>query len=140
MNRLRRTLLLGLAAVLLLAFGLGASLLWPTPSEAERMASQLRVGMTMGQVGRVNEYLGGSDPLILTSGRVVAPGEFTSRIVFDDPGRSERGIVFNDGSSIIITLSENGPVASIRTTPPEPVSPLTRLRRTLARALPFLGE
>jgi hypothetical protein len=59
MNRRRRTLLLGLGLVALLGVGAGAALLWPTPGDAERMASQLRVGMTVGQVGQVSEYLGG---------------------------------------------------------------------------------
>jgi hypothetical protein len=48
--------------------------------------------------------------------------------------------VFLDGSSIVITLDGGGHVGHIKTTPPDPVPPLTRLRRTLARALPFLGE
>jgi hypothetical protein len=139
MNRRRRTLLLGLA-VLLLTLGVGAALPWPTPSEAERVASQLRLGMTMGQVGQVSEYLGGSDPLILTSGRAVPPGRSTISITFDDPGRGTRGIVFLDGSSITIAIDEGGLIGHINTTPPAPVPPLTRLRRTLARALPFRGE
>jgi hypothetical protein len=102
MNRRRRTLSLGLDLVALLAVGVGAALLRSTPGDAERMAWQLRVGMTMAQVGQVSEYLGGSDPLILTSGRAVAPGRSTSRISFDDPGRGTRGNVFLDGSSIVI--------------------------------------
>jgi hypothetical protein len=130
----------GLSLVAVLAGGIIAAVLWPTPSAAERMASQLRVGMTMGQVGQVSEYLGGSDPLILTSGRAVAPGRSTSRIVFDDPGRGTRGIVFDDGSSIGITLDRDDHVGNIKTTPPDPVHPLTRLRHTLGRVFPALAK
>jgi hypothetical protein len=140
MSRRRRTLLLGLALVAMLTAGVGAALLWPTPSDAEQMASQLRVGMTMGQVGQVSEYLGGSDPFILTSGRAVPPGRSSTLITFDDPGRSTRGVVFLDGSSITIAIDGGGLIGHIKTTPPAPIHPLTRLRRTLARAFPFLGE
>jgi hypothetical protein len=129
----RYTLLLSLALVALLAAGTGVALLWPTPSEAERMAERIEVGMTFRQVAKV----------------VPPPpqGRWSANFLGDP---FEIGWDQDDGSTLFIEFATpeegelmNGKfarVAAVRTTPPPPVHPLTRLRRTLARAFPFLGE
>jgi hypothetical protein len=120
MIRRRRTLLLGLALVALLAGGIGAALLWPMSSEAEQMAALIHEGMTQQQVEKI-----------------VGPHE--GRAWFSEgwgcvpDGREWR---FQDGSALQIGFCPN--ITSINVAPPDP--PLPRLRRTLARAFPFLGE
>ena len=126
MNRRRRTLLLGLVLVLLLAGGIVAAILWPTPSEAERMAALIQVGMTSEDVARL------------------LPGKFD----FDVKSPEDDVFVFfeptdPDGPAMYLTFAKSGPrrVTAVWTTRGHSrIPPLTRLRRTLARALPFLGE
>jgi hypothetical protein len=119
----------GIAFVQLLVIGADVALLWPPPpSEAERMAAHIRVGMPHDQVRRVLAWYK----------------------TFDTPevgGRWGTWCRFEDGSSLYVgvpgglwprdtTLTVN----SVCTEPPPYIHPLTRLRRPLARVLPFLGE
>jgi hypothetical protein len=70
MIRRRRTLLLGLALVALLAGGLAVAVLWPTPSEAERKAALIQVGMTGEQAEEVLGPPNGWDLLPSRQGRL----------------------------------------------------------------------
>jgi hypothetical protein len=145
MKRRRRILLLGLALALLLAGGIGAVLLWPLPSEAERTAARIEVGTLWDQelelLARPGQrYLADSD---YRERAMLATGSPRRRPAVDltaiDSGTRRWRYV--DGSTLNVTRDLEGCcVTSVFTTPPPPVHPLTRLRRTLARALPFLGE
>jgi uncharacterized protein YndB with AHSA1/START domain len=122
----RWMLLLAVAVFALLANGLAIAARWPTPSEAERKAALLRVGMSWDET------------FVLMAPRwpmTYLGNEAGTRLYIGWPQ--------SDGSQITVTfvpVEEGGRRAlSIRTTPP-PVHPLTRLRRTLARAFPFVGE
>jgi hypothetical protein len=53
MDRRRRTLLFGLAVLLLLAGGIVVALLWLAPYDAEQAAALIEVGMTRDEVLRV---------------------------------------------------------------------------------------
>jgi hypothetical protein len=54
----RRILSLGLALMLLLAGGLAAALLWPDPpSDAERLAAKIELGMTHGQLKQMKPFI-----------------------------------------------------------------------------------
>jgi hypothetical protein len=125
MNRRRLTLVLGLAIVVLLVAGAGVALLWPTPSEAERKAGLIRERMTRSEVSKVLGPLPRAAEILL-------------------PDRVEFRWWQDDTSSIIIAFDSGLGVIEVRTLlplfPPPPVHPLTRLRRTFARVLPFLGE
>jgi hypothetical protein len=118
----------GLALALLLAAGAGAALLWPTPNEAERMAALIRPGMKWGEV----EAVLGPPPMKVVGADVVG-----------GPANAF-GWSQSDGSMLIFSFGPHGErfgqVMEIRTRPPAPVPPLTRLRRTLARAFPFLAD
>jgi hypothetical protein len=119
MSRRRRILLLGVALVALAFVGTVAVVLWPLPpSEAEQKAELIRVGMPRSEV---NELLGSSTRWTVAN---VFNGKDGSQLVVVFPHRLDLGHC----------------VVSFHTIPPPPVHPLTRLRRTLARALPFLGE
>jgi hypothetical protein len=125
MTRRHRILLLGLPVVLLLAVGLAVSAVWPVPSKAERKAALIRVRMPLKEL---NELV------------------FRERCVYP------RSLAWNDihvvrpqddGSRSDVKLGpfdEGWPVLSFQTTPPPPVHPLTRLRRTLAHVFPFVDE
>jgi hypothetical protein len=113
----------GIALVQLLVIGVGAALLWP--NEAEAAAARIRKGMTLSEaeeaLGRHGGGLGGS---------MRAQG-------YQYP--------FEDGSCLTLSLVRSGlwepwDVGAFWTEPPTPVHPLTRLRRTLARVIPALGE
>jgi hypothetical protein len=127
MNRRRRTLLLGLALVLLLAVGVGATLLWPQPpGEAGQKADRIHEGMSFAEVAKALEpataWLNGS------------PGS--------GPGYLEFGWSCDDESVLYVSFGspeEVGPlrVVAVRTTPP--VSFLARLRRELDSFIQILG-
>jgi hypothetical protein len=132
----RRILLLGLAVLVLLAGGIGAALLWPQPPcDAERMAALIRVGMTPEEVYDEQLHFNRSPEF----GPLPRPV-----FVIEDFGTKEKeAIPQTDGSAVFITWDENGDdlrVAAVRARLPRPVPALTRLRRTIARALPFIGE
>jgi hypothetical protein len=120
MKRRRRNLLLGLSLALL-AVGVVGLLLWPTPSEAEWVAALLHEGMTREQVLEViseghRGYIAGLyDYWDCSDGSIL-------RVYYD---RSPDRVFY------VINISADPP-------PPEP--PMIRLRRTLARVLPFLEE
>jgi hypothetical protein len=128
MNRRRRILLLGLALLLLLAAGVGKATLSPMPSQAERRASTLRLGMTLDQASSLCD----KDNLVWSA--------ITSLM----SSRNSFHCRFADGSCLTVRGQRSwgdGPefrISSLETTPPD--HPLTRLRRSLARVLPFLGE
>jgi hypothetical protein len=128
MNRRRRTvLLLGLALVPLLLFGgVVIALLWLMPSEAERRAAMVEAGMTWLQTQEVAlpNSIGPYTPT--TDGRLDGDYYWT----------------YADGSILIVTFgqADDRYASSVRTSPPPPADTMTRLRRTLARLLPFLGE
>jgi hypothetical protein len=114
----------GIALVQLLVIGVDVALLWP--SEAEQIASRLREGMTETEVDKAIAGLG--------VGYVVS----TCRIYHYR--------WFDDESSLVVVMVRSEPlgqewrVRSFRVVSSAPDQPLTRLRRTLARAFPFLGE
>jgi hypothetical protein len=117
----------GIALAQLLVIGVDVALLWP--SEAKVAAERVRPGMSELEVsssfdGRIYRQC------------VEALGYKAFLYQFAD--RSCLCVGMNwaetvDGEHIFR-------VTSVRNSPPPPVHPLTRLRRTLARALPFLGE
>ena len=126
----RRSLILLLGTVLVLLLGL----LWSMPSEAQRAAWTMHLGMTWQQVDS-------------------QMGQHVKRYPSHDGHPSLLGLkrlvvyTFGDGSTLGVTLQRPSQeetavfrVTSIETAPPPPAHPLTCLRRTLARALPFLGE
>jgi hypothetical protein len=116
----------GIALVLMLLLGVVVSLLWPEPRcEAGRVASQIRIGMM-----------------------------YTDAVAVMDLNKSNQSIdrgdhktfayrCFKDDSTIIVNWDLSGRISWVRAglpRPNPPVHPLTRLRRTLARALRFLAE
>jgi hypothetical protein len=114
----------GIALAQLLAIGVDVAL-WPTITEAEQVASRLWLGMTADQATQVVDEW------------------YSQQAVSFRPDRWSK---FSDGSSLALYLSQealtggDAYVVNIRAIPPPSVHPLTRLRRTLARAFPFLGE
>jgi hypothetical protein len=120
----QRILLLGLAFALLLAVGVGVTAWWPAPSEAESAAARVEAGETWRRVAtRENRT-------------ALFPVEFGK-----PDGKKRVELAYADGSCLTLTCDgRDGTVISIHTTPPDPVHPLNRLRRTLARAFPFLKE
>jgi hypothetical protein len=130
MKRRPLALILGLAVLLLLAVGA----LWPVRSEAERKAALLHVGMTEEEI--VNIVRPDRGPRILRSS--------------DNGLAKSLSKSYGDGSALFVEFDpepivDGMPLNAIRaayidTSPPPTVPPLTRLRRTLARAFPFLGE
>src|SRR5437660_1440712 len=106
-----------------------AVLLWPTPCEAEWWAALIRVGMTEEEAKGVL----GSEP-----------SEFLPRSPRSGPYRLTW--TFGDDSTLCVCSDRNEKILPpmmvnrIDVWRPTPVPPLTSLRRTLARALPFLGE
>jgi hypothetical protein len=114
----------GIALVQLLVIEIDAVLLWPTPCEAERKAVSIREGMTSKEVDK----LAGTTrfgPYYVIEDRYIWP----TLLHWE----------YEHGSRLVVAL-ESGQVASIRTTPPTPIPPLTHLRRTLARVFPALKE
>jgi hypothetical protein len=113
--------------IALLVAGLAVAILWPMPSEAEQEAAKLEVGTMLKEMEWFHPPC--------TNYAVMAGG-----VRFE----------FADGSTLTLGLGAEGLgverprcvvfVRSIRVTPPAPVDPLTRLRRTLARVFPFLAE
>jgi hypothetical protein len=114
----------GIALAQLLVLGVDVALLWP--SEAEQIASRLREGMTESEV---EEAVGGLGP-----GYVIRTGREIYHPSFDD-GSSLAVVMVWSGR-----LGEGYRVGSFEVVPSAPAHPLTRLRRTLARAFPFLRE
>jgi hypothetical protein len=116
----------GIALVQLLVIGAAVALVWP--SEAEWVAAKIEVGMRREQVWAV------VNP---------SPSAWQPPSTFFD--ESPWVLNYADGSILLIEFTprvEARPerVAWVRTTPLPPVHPLTRLRRTLARVFPVLGE
>jgi hypothetical protein len=109
----------GIALAQLLIIGVEVAQ-WPTPDEAEMLAAKIAVGATREQVAkalRLSEV-----PTVKTRATEVTIH------------------YFDDGSECEIRFDSNSLVYAVRIAPSPPVPPLTRLRRTLARAFPFLGE
>jgi hypothetical protein len=135
MIRQRRTLLLGLAALLLLALGIRSAIVWQEPiSEAEKAASRIEVGMTADQALQLAEPsftgVNGGTPSLWEP---------------DESGRPPlvRGTyfwVYRDGSVLTTAIDQPGGIVTSVQTRQNPINPLTRLRRTLAHAFPFLTE
>ena len=117
----------GIALAQLLVIGADVAL-WPMPSEAEQRAAS--IDMEMKWVDAVMPSA--------TYGRSGSPWPHATFMA--DSDTCFWG--FQDGSQLRVTLAHrfDQPITSISTTPPGPIHPLTRLRRLLARALPFLGE
>jgi hypothetical protein len=133
MSRRRLILLLGLA-VLLLALGLDTALPRPVPSDAERAAVKVEAGMTLPQA---QEAAAAKAPGLIPHSSMWGPDP-------REEGPEDYLCFYGDGSALVITFGparEGGRrVVAVAPTPPDPVHPLTRLRRTLARAFPFLGK
>jgi hypothetical protein len=116
----------GLALVLLVV-GVGVVSMWPTSCEAERKAALVHEGLTYQEV----------------AGLIGEPNE----LIEWNHQKSVRCKTFNDHSGLIVCfrLEKDGNnlvgfLTSARVSPPPPVHPLTRLRRTLARLIPALGD
>ena len=115
----------GIALAQLLVVGVEVALLWPDRSEAEEAAAPIQVGMTAEQYQEVHKSIANSRWTEIVGG--------SSYEAYD--------YMFDDGSRLVVTVQPiNGAVTSIRASASKTVPPLTRLRRTLARALPFLAE
>jgi hypothetical protein len=110
----------GIALAQLLVVGVDVALRWPQqPSEAEREAAKIKLRMTQEQV-------------------VVALGFEGPTFVYLAPPVWQR---YDDESRLILAYdSFSGRVISVDAFLPPPIHPLTLLRRTAARVLPFLGE
>jgi hypothetical protein len=104
-------------ALTLLIISVVSALLWPTPCEADRKAALIRVGMTQNQV----RELVGPD----------AVGWINREM-------PSCGWIYSDWSRLHIDCAVPEPhrLERIQVYPPD--SPLDRLRRSLARVLPFL--
>jgi hypothetical protein len=142
-------LLVGLALVLLLALGVGATVLWPEPSEAERVAEHVNPGMERTPVlvllvGQKKSLRG----LTLWENWEpergwVEPFAVSGPVRLTSHGRQRYD--FKDGSALLVYYDwdrgqEHGhKVTSVRATPAT-AHTLARLRRTLARIFPALKE
>jgi hypothetical protein len=120
----RRTL--WLAALLLLALDLVA-ILWPRPAnQAEAFAANLRDGMLRADIEESLQSAGGMP---------------VSRISPDDDSFAWR---FDDGSTLAALFKSRSDAEArfvwVHAYPPDPVPPLTSLRRSLARVFPALKE
>jgi hypothetical protein len=116
-----RLWLAGIGLVQLLVIGIEMALLWPMPSEAEQWAERVRTGITPQQ-----------------------RRELASALLFN-VGSKSMGYLerykFPDGSQLsFIYDSYADEIRDVTMRPGEPVPPLTRLRRALARLIPALGE
>jgi hypothetical protein len=105
----------GISLVLLLIVGIGVAV-WPTPSEAQKKAAMIYVGMTESHL---YETL---NPLPPTSTSLKTHGAWR----------------FDDGSILNVGYDKEQRVDWIRARPADP--PLTRLRRNLAGVFPFLAD
>jgi hypothetical protein len=131
MIRRRRTLLLGLA--LLLVVGSVVAILWTTPCEADRKAALIRKGMTKRDVFDV---MGPQSPMDDMLTRIQDPELIRgTELAWLQEDRSALHVGFRSSEA-----GAEPVVVYTWTREPPPVHPLTRLRRTLARVLPFLGE
>jgi hypothetical protein len=116
----------GIALGQLLVIGVDVAILWPEPCEAEQFAARLRVGMTESEV-------------LDTAGDLGMSWGGTLRVQMHHR-------LFDDGSSLTVAMcwsgrrGEDRRVGNFEVIPPTLVHPLTRLRRTLARSFPLLGE
>jgi hypothetical protein len=132
MRKRWKLLAAGLALELLLVVGLAVAVLWPSPpSVAEREAMAIRAGMTPDQVKKA------VDSLPDTGGRTIAVAG-----AIGEPSELSKW-VYNDGSWLSFEYEREGDarrVRGIHVTRPSRNDPLTRLRRTLALAFPFLGK
>jgi hypothetical protein len=117
----------GIAVVQLLVIGVDMALLWPMPSEAEQLVVQIRPGMSANDVinlaGKYSGFMAVRDgPLLWASWH------------------------FQDGSGFALDFKaslENHSVVILPVcyvSPAQSVPTQIRLRRTLARVLPFLAE
>jgi hypothetical protein len=128
-NRRRLFLWIGLILVLALADGflVALFLLPPTFEAPERIPVPIREGMTLQQVLESDEYLRRLSDLF-------AP-DFDAR-------ECKTTFPWRDSSIVIVRFDADGRVdrLEIFPRPVVSVSPLTRMQRTLAHVLPFLGE
>jgi hypothetical protein len=109
-------------------FVLGADVaMWPQPSEAERMAARLYIGMTEELALEILRDCHG----IHGKSSTCRGGYFCW---FQDGSRLSLGFECR------VSLGQSYHVTTVRTDPPDPSPPLTRLRRTLARLMPVFGE
>ena len=117
----------GIALAQVIVLGVDVVLLWPMPSAAEQATARIGVGMTEEEVAfSIRDY--------------TAPWPGVS-----DPRGGRAWWFFKDGSCLEVRFGpspdENTrPAVFLHATPPPPVPPLTRLRRTLARLFPALKE
>jgi hypothetical protein len=116
----------GIALAQVLVLGVDMALLWPC--EAEMAAVRLEVGTPMEQTMKVVHAREGP----------------YSRMIFSEPGEAviigPAHWIFDDSSNLFVTFDSENRVVSVHPEPPSPIHPLTRLRRTLGRILPFLAE
>jgi hypothetical protein len=111
----------GIALAQLLIVEVDAALLIPSPqSKAEQAASQITIGMVVGK-------------------RFALPGASWGG-GFGTMQLWHERYSFNDGSILWVGVNSEDAITSVTVSRAEPIHPLTRLRRALARVFPFLGE
>ncbi len=134
----------GIALVQLLVAGVEVALLWPTPSEAEVSATAIHPGMTIKQVRVLIDDPNGIHDYGLGRGKLTYCFPDGSELHVFGAALGSRDfrdrIVISFGAALASRDFLDGIVISTAFSPPDPVPPLTRLRRTLARAFPFLAE
>lgn len=150
----------GIALVQTLVVGVDVVLLWPIPSQAEQFLARLHDGMSMGAV---NEAVKGPAYLSYGPGNDSSGPDGFCDITFSDGsvfsaklrlGEEFRtadplahlGVNPDEKLLLVLPATDLLPAGS-RTVPnlgaaanPVPITPLTRLRRTLARIIPALGD
>jgi hypothetical protein len=119
----------GIALVLMLLLGVVVSLLWPEPSgEAGRVAKQIHIGMMY------------TDALAVLDLNKAKRELYGPRDVDGAVKKTSASFTFEDRSEIMLQWDLSGRISLVSAGLPRQFHPLTRLRRTLARVLPFLGE
>jgi hypothetical protein len=111
----------GIVLVQLLVIGADVAL-WPVPSEAEQAAGRMKVGETLDETDL--PFFSRMDAFGNLSGYRAQPA-------------------FSDGSSLelMVSFRQDGEILdSVEVLRPNPIHPMTRLRRTLARVFPYLAD
>jgi hypothetical protein len=119
----------GIALVQALVIGADVAVLWPIPTEAERKAEMIQIGSLLSPE---------------SAEQLFGPSRWRTGCDGTEVTYSRQIWRFDDGSQLTIDISNRSntdySVQDVQSSPARPVPTLTRLRRTLARILPFLAE